>query len=249
MPNTEPKKLLQVAVGVVKDADGNILIALRDSALHQGGLWEFPGGKLESGETAEQALVRELKEELNVTVQTAKPLITINHHYPDKSVQLHVFLVEQFFGPVQSCEGQPFAWVAVADLCNYPFPKANRAIINALKLPDCYAILDDSCAELLPKLQQMLASGIKLIQARLKLSSCADVQAFMDQAVALCRQQQALLLINSAVANHNGLNADGLHLTSRDLMALNARPEAIQWLAASCHNGQELQHAQRVGVD
>ena len=99
---------LQVAVGVVKNPEGKILISLRHTTLHQGGLWEFPGGKIEPLETAEQALSRELKEELNITVTAATPLITVNHQYPGLSVQLKVFLVEQFSGEAKSCEGQPF---------------------------------------------------------------------------------------------------------------------------------------------
>lgn len=250
MPNTGPKKLVQVAVGVVKDASGNILISLRDKALHQGGLWEFPGGKLEAGETAEQALVRELKEELNVTVKAATPLITIKHHYPDKRVQLNVFLVDQFEGPVTSCEGQPFAWVEIGKLPDYAFPKANQAIINALRLPDRYAILDDSGSlALMAKLEYMLSRGIKLIQARLKQSSPGQIQTFMEHGYALCQKHQALLLVNSAVTNAAFLCADGLHLTSQDLMALEARPEGIAWMAASCHNHHELKQAQLIGVD
>ena len=94
--------MLQVAVGVVKNAKGEILISLRDESLHQGGLWEFPGGKIESGETAEQALTRELNEELAITVIAATPLITIRHQYPDLAVQLNVFLVEHFSGDAKT---------------------------------------------------------------------------------------------------------------------------------------------------
>ncbi len=251
MPNTEPELCpLQVAVGVVKNADGNILIALRNPAAHQGGLWEFPGGKLEAGETAEHALVRELKEELNVTVHSASPLISINHQYPDLHVHLLVFLVEQFAGPVQSQTGQPFQWVAPEKLPDYTFPKANQPIITAARLPDRYAIWDDADElPVMPKLGKILARGVKLIQARLKNTPAGQVQIFMQQAYHLCQQQQALLLVNSAVTNAHFLTADGLHLTSHHLLALNKRPKDITWLAAACHNQQELQHAQKIGVD
>ncbi|MFZ2405513.1 MAG: NUDIX domain-containing protein, partial [Methylobacter sp.] len=77
---------LQVAVGVVKNPEGKILISLRHADLHQGGLWEFPGGKIEEFETAEQALVRELKEEINIALTAATPLITVKHQYPDRLV-------------------------------------------------------------------------------------------------------------------------------------------------------------------
>lgn len=241
-------KPLQVAVGVVKNPDGKILISRRHAALHQGGLWEFPGGKIEPSETAEFALARELNEELNIMVTAASPLITVNHQYPDLSVQLKVFLVEQFSGEAKSCEGQPFKWVAPVELDHYEFPAANRPIITAARLPPYYAILDDADeALLLANLQKILHKGIKLIQARLKTLSSAAVAKFIEQAYPLCKQQQAVLLMNSAVAYP--AQVDGVHLTSHDLMALTRRPESGKWLAASCHSLEQLQHAQNLGVD
>lgn len=247
---------LQVAVGVVKNPEGKILISLRHAALHQGGLWEFPGGKIEASETADSALARELKEELNISVTAATPLITINHQYPDRSVQLNVFSVDQFSGEAKSCEGQPFKWVTPAELDHYTFPAANRPIITAAKLPHHYAILDDADeASLLPNLQKILNKGAKLIQARLKTLPTATVAAFIEQAYPLCKQQQAVLLMNSAVEYPAEL--DGIHLTSHHLMALrpcsgqalSTRPKNNKWLAASCHNLEQLQHAQKIGVD
>jgi 8-oxo-dGTP diphosphatase len=239
---------LQVAVGVIKNPAGKILISHRHAALHQGGLWEFPGGKIEASETAEVALVRELKEELNIVVEASAPLITINHHYPDRFVQLKVFLVEQFSGEAKSCEGQPIKWVAPAELRQFDFPAANQPIITAAQLPPYYAILDDGDeAMLLPNLQKILSRGIKLIQARLKALSIAAVEKFVEQAYPLCRQQQATLLMNSAVECRSMV--DGIHLTSHDLMALTARPQNSKWLAASCHNLDQLQHAEKIGVD
>lgn len=243
-------KPLQVAVGVVKNAAGRILISLRDRSLHQGGLWEFPGGKIEPFETAEQALSRELKEELDITVETASPLITIAHQYPDLAVQLHVFLVERFSGHARSCEGQPLKWVAPEELDHYEFPAANRPIVMAARLPPYYAILDEADeARLMINLRKILDQGIKLIQARLKTLPRQSVERFAERAYPLCEQRGALLLMNSAVEVAYELNANGIHLTSRHLMALGKRPETIEWLGASCHNLQELRHAQAIGVD
>jgi 8-oxo-dGTP diphosphatase len=240
--------LLQVAVGVVKNSEGKILISHRHAALHQGGLWEFPGGKIEPSETVEVALARELKEEMSIDVIDAAPLITIRHHYPDRYVQLNVFLVEKFTGVAENCEGQPFEWVAAYELDRYEFPAANRPIVAAAKLPPYYAILDDADqAMLLPNLQKILGKGIKLIQARLKNMPSAAVEAFIEQAYPLCRQQQTVLLMNSAVDCR--LPVDGIHLTTRDLMALTERPQNCRWLAASCHNLEQLQQAQNIGVD
>ncbi len=206
---------LQVAVGVVKNPEGKILISLRHAELHQGGLWEFPGGKIEVSETAEFALARELKEELNITVTASTPLITINHQYPDRFVRLNVFLVEQFSGEAKSLEGQPFKWALPSELEHYAFPAANQPIIIAARLPHHYAILDDADeALLLTNLQKLLNRGIKLIQARLKTLPPVMVAKFIEQAYPLCQQQRALLLMNSAVECSAGV--DGIHLISRE---------------------------------
>jgi 8-oxo-dGTP diphosphatase len=240
---------LQVAVGVVKNAQGQVLISLRHDDLHQGGLWEFPGGKIEANETAEQALIRELREEMAINVISATPLITIRHQYADVAVQLNVFLVQEFSGIARNCEGQAFQWVQTQELKKYAFPAANQSIITAAQLPPYYAILDDSDASLLTtNLQIILTKGIKLIQARLKNLSEETSRVFINQAYSLCQQHGALLLINSAVKLTDNM-ADGIHLTSRDLMAMQSRPANIQWLAASCHNRQELKHAEQIGVD
>jgi len=243
-------KVLQVAAGVIKNPQDQILIALRDASLHQGGLWEFPGGKLEPGETAEQALFRELKEELDITAHAATPLITIKHSYPDRHVQLNVFLVDNFSGLAKGCQGQPLKWVAPDELLKFSFPAANQPIITAARLPRCYGILDDADPSLLmTNLHKLLDSGIKLIQARLKNLTADAVDAFIRQAYPLCQQQQAVLLVNSAVADANHLNADGIHLTAAHLKALTERPTNITWLSASCHTLDELNHAQQIGVD
>lgn len=241
---------LDVAVGVVKNADGSILLALRAPSAHQGGLWEFPGGKIEPGETSLQALRRELKEEVDIWADSAIPLITIKHFYPTRAVRLHVFLVEAFSGKAKGLEGQPIAWVPSDELNRYPFPAANRPIIAAAQLPACYAILPDAPIDrLFANLKALLDKGIKLIQARLKNVSAPVLTEFLAEAYPLCQARQAWLLVNSATALGHHAGADGLHLTSRDLLALHQRPKAYRWVAASCHNLQELRHAQEIGVD
>ena len=126
MPTTEVK----VAAGVI-ERDGQVLVTQRAAKAHQGGLWEFPGGKLESGESAEQALVRELAEELNIQVTQQSPLIEIAHDYGDKQVRLFVFVVRDFDGEPQGLEGQPMQWVAATELNGLSFPAANLPIIQA----------------------------------------------------------------------------------------------------------------------
>ena len=127
------KKRVHVAVGVISDGGANILIAKRAQHLHQGGLWEFPGGKVEAGETVEQALRRELLEELAIEVTAQQPLLVIEHDYPDKAVFLDVWWVSAFSGEPQAREGQPLRWAAAASLDEFEFPAANAPIIAAVR--------------------------------------------------------------------------------------------------------------------
>ena len=244
------EKGLHVAVGVIKDSEGRVLISLRHDKAHQGGLWEFPGGKLESGESVEQALARELEEELGISVLEITPLIKVDHQYADLRVLLDVWLVSRFSGKPVGREGQDVQWVSPERLVDYSFPEANAPIIVAARLPDEYAILNaEEDADLLTDLNTILDNGVKLIQARIKQLSEKEVRRFFEWAIPLCKEKGARLLVNSAVKNTACINVDGIHLTSEDLLALKQRPVAYEWVAASCHNREELQHATQIGVD
>jgi 8-oxo-dGTP diphosphatase len=122
---------LHVAVGVIRNSAGEILISKRHQDSHQGGLWEFPGGKLEPGETVFEALQRELLEELGIHVLSAQALVLIDHDYKDKAVSLDVWLVDDFEGNAEGREGQPLEWVLPAQLGVYQFPAANEPIVRA----------------------------------------------------------------------------------------------------------------------
>lgn len=136
MPNTEANitdnKSIAVAVGVVVNDHRQVLIALRSKVQHQGGLWEFPGGKIESGESDCQGLARELAEEVGLDVIATEALTTINHDYGDKIVDLRFILVTEFSGEAQGREGQQIKWVSINDLPQYSFPEANKVIIPLL---------------------------------------------------------------------------------------------------------------------
>jgi len=135
------KKRVHVAVGVIKNSDGEILIAKRADHQHQGGLWEFPGGKVEAGETVPQALIRELQEEVNLDCTSAEitSLMQQSYDYPDKSVLLDIYWVveslneKQFKEQAKGLEGQPIAWVSADKLDQYEFPAANAVIIDQLR--------------------------------------------------------------------------------------------------------------------
>ena len=133
MPSTGPEvQPLHVAVGVVLDKLNRVLITRRASDSHQGGLWEFPGGKVEAGETLSLALARELREELGISIGRTSPLLEVRHDYGDKLVLLDVHVVWDFSGEARGLEAQPLSWVAPAALAQYRFPAANVPIIGAI---------------------------------------------------------------------------------------------------------------------
>lgn len=123
---------IRVAVGVILNDKKEVLIALRPAHVHQGGLWEFPGGKIEEGETTQQALTRELQEELDITIKVSQPLLIVKHNYSDKAVVLDVYKVTEFTGYPKGQEGQEIKWMPLAQLDDYSFPKANDEIIEHL---------------------------------------------------------------------------------------------------------------------
>ncbi len=125
-------KRVHVAVGVIIDSNNKILIAKRPEHLHQGGKWEFPGGKVESNETTTQALIRELKEEVNLDVFDTEPMMTLSFDYPDKHVFLDVHTVLNFKGYAEGIEGQQIRWVTKSEINNYEFPEANSPIVETL---------------------------------------------------------------------------------------------------------------------
>ena len=123
---------IHVAAGVILNGQQQVLLALRPQHKHQGGLWEFPGGKVETGESVRAALGRELNEELNIRVLEARAFLLVEHDYGDRKVTLDVWLVTSHSGEAHGREGQEIAWVSIADLPSYQFPDANVPIVSAL---------------------------------------------------------------------------------------------------------------------
>ncbi|MBB2495554.1 Nudix family hydrolase [Aquipseudomonas ullengensis] len=246
-------KRVHVAAAVIRGADGRVLIAKRADSQHQGGLWEFPGGKVEEGEAVSAALARELEEELGIRVSAARPLIKVQHDYPDKQVLLDVWEVSGFTGEPHGVEGQLLAWATPRELEDYEFPAANQPIVAAARLPDRYLITPDELepGELLRGVRAALASGIRLIQ--LRAPNMFDAQ-YRDLAVdiqGLCAGK-AQLMLKGPLEWLGDFPAAGWHLTAEQLRkyADQGRPFPGQrWLAASCHGPEELALATRMGVD
>jgi len=125
-------KVVDISIAIVKNSDDNYLICLRPDASHQGGKWEFPGGKVESGETTEQAMLRELFEEVGVTATHFQLFEKLFFDYGDKQLNLHFYLIEAFTGEAFAKEGQPLRWVSKGQLADYDFPAANKQVIEKL---------------------------------------------------------------------------------------------------------------------
>ena len=250
--NTRAPTIVHVAVAVIVDQKNRVLIARRAQHVHQGGLWEFPGGKVELGESNYDALCREVFEELQIQIQSAQPLIRIPHHYNEQSVLLDVWQVTRFIGEPQGAEGQAIEWRAVNDLVCHDFPAANRKIIAALQYPSCLLItgefsdlIDFNC-----KLANALESGVKLVQLRCKLD-CSEAlyKTIAESAAQLCESAGAQLLLNAAPELAEALHL-GLHLNSKLLHSYTQRPVATdRWLSASCHNLRDIKQAEALHVD
>jgi 8-oxo-dGTP diphosphatase len=260
MKTTEPKtrKRVHVAVGVIRNHDGRILVALRSADQHLGGLWEFPGGKVEAGESVEQALARELHEELGINVLANSALCCIQHDYSDKSVLLDVWIVTEFSGTAQGKEGQPLRWLFPHELEHTDFPQANRAIIRALQLPDFIALADTnselSPASLTEFLQKLPASA--LLRLRNSSVELSVVTPSESQLAFLNNHGQRLIIDMPAAHGTHDVHPQwlssvcGVHANRHVLKTLRSRPVADhQLFGASCHNAQELMLAQVLGAD
>ena len=249
--------IIHVAVAVIMNDDGAVCISLRHKDTHQGGLWEFPGGKIEQPETAQQALIREIKEELDLEISESRPLIKVLHDYHDKKVCLHVHRVLSYTGQAKGVEGQKVEWIPVDELSSYEFPLANLPIIKAVQLPDRYLITGKSSDQddFLKKLTSALDRGVRLVQLRLKgdnLSTDA-IRSLIQKSSVLCTQANAKLLLNISKDHLRSIDLstvafDGFHADSRMLNKLSSRPEGVLF-SASCHNQDELQKARQLDAD
>ncbi|MGO2146879.1 Nudix family hydrolase [Halomonas sp.] len=248
------KRRVHVAAAAIISADQKqVLIARRPSNVDQGGLWEFPGGKLAPYETGLEGLKRELHEELGVEIVRAQPLIRVHHEYPDKHILLDVWQVHEFAGEPFGREGQAVRWVPMEELANYPFPAANLPILRAVMLPTEYLITKEEADE--ARFDTLLERALKednvrLVQLRAKQLDEAAYLKRAERALRMCHEYGAKLLLNGEPALLEHVDADGIHLTSERLMQLDRRPIAEQkWLSASTHDQTQLSKAALLGCD
>lgn len=251
MKRMTPTKITQVAAAVLCRTDGTFLLAQRPEGKAYAGYWEFPGGKIELGETAYQALCRELQEELGIRVVTAYPWLIQVFTYPHAAVKLHFFRVTAWEGEPSGCENQQLSWQQLAYLSVAPVLPANAPVLRALALPNCYGI--SNAAELgaeifLQRLEVALQNGLRLIQVREKQMAPDALAIFSRQVVAMAHQYDAKVLINGNAELAEAVGADGVHYTSTQLQQCHTRPN-LAYCAASCHTAAELQRAGELGLD
>lgn len=244
-------KHVEVSAAVLQRPDGSFLLAQRPPDKIWAGYWEFPGGKIEPGETPHHALVRELHEELGIDVQTAYPWLTRVFTYPHATVRLNFFRVTAWGSELHPHEGQQFSWQHPAEVLVEPVLPANAPILRALELPTLYAI--SNAAELgvelfLTRLQAKLDAGLRLVQLREKRLARDELRGLAQRVVKLAHARGAKVLLNGDVALAQEMGADGVQLSATQLAELRERP-AIDWCAASCHNAEELRRAEELGCD
>lgn len=244
---------LHVAVAVIVNGSGEVLIAKRPAGVACGGMWEFPGGKVEPREAVVEALRRELHEELGITVRACRPFIRVERGHERDHVSLDCFKVDRWDGDPMGREGQVIAWTNPAALDPALFPAANRAIITALRLPPAYLITPPppfGHREFMATLSACLEAGIRLVQFRAKGLRVSSYRRLARDVLLTCERFDARVLLNGSPQEVRALGAHGVHLSSQSLLDLSGRPlEGPYWVAASCHNATEVAHAQAIGLD
>lgn len=244
-----PLRSIHVVAAVITDARGRILLNRRTGNSDMAGLWEFPGGKREPGETSEQALVRELHEELGIDAQIGEWLMEVPQLYPDKRLRLEVRMVRDWKGSARGREGQAITWVTPDKLSRYSMPPADLPVVAALRQPDRYLVTPEpvyGADAWLGGIGAAIEGGIRRVHLR---TPQAEDRAALARNAAERFASQVDVLLNRDIALARELGV-GVHLGGEQLLSLSARPlpESLP-VAASCHDLVQLQAAQRLGCD
>ncbi len=248
---SDDRPLVDVVCAIVQKPNGEFLLAQRPAGKVYAGYWEFPGGKVDRGETLVDATARELNEELGIEVQTSYPWLTRNFSYPHANVRLHFRRVVHWRNEPRGRENQAFAWQSISNINVAPLLPANGPILAALALPTIYGIThaeDIGETAMLDNVRRALTGGLRLIQVREKNWPRERLISFARQVIALARSFEAKVLLNGDWELAREAGADGVHLSSSALMNSTARP-ACDLCGASCHNELELAKAAELNLD
>jgi len=244
---------IQVVAAVLTDADNRVLISQRPAGKFMAGYWEFPGGKLEAGETSLVGLKRELHEELGITVQYARPLIRLTHAYEAMHVDLDVWRVADYSGQARSAEQQSLAWVRPPELGGWKLLPADGPIITAIRFPPVMLVTPSPATDrehFLQTLEQALERGLDLVQLRAPELEQSDYVSLARAAIAICHRHAARVILNAEPEVARDLGADGVHLSNARLSRISSRPLSEDFLVgASCHDETGLRRASACGLD
>jgi 8-oxo-dGTP diphosphatase len=248
--------IVEVAAAVLLRAGGReFLLAQRPAGKVYAGYWEFPGGKVEAGESVRAALVRELHEELGITVTACAPWLTRTFTYPHATVRLNFWRVTAWEGEIgitAPLEHDAIDWLECGKSATVaPILPANDPILKALALPTTMAITmaeTEGVERTLERLEEALADGLRLIQVRDRGWPPAQRLWFAETVVRLAHDRGALVVINGDAEIARRTEADGLHLPAAALAACGERPD-FAWVGASCHSAAEIARAGELGLD
>jgi 8-oxo-dGTP diphosphatase len=244
-------RVIEVAAAVVERPDGCFLLAQRPAGKVYAGWWEFPGGKVEAGESVQQALARELHEELGLVVERSWPWITREHRYEHGHVRLHFHRVDRWRGEPRGREGQRFSWQARADRPTVaPLLPANGPVLSALSVPVTMGVSDASGmgeTAFLAALDRALAQGLRMVQFREKTMPAMAARSLLGKVQARVDAVGGRVVVNAdgtAIAQ----GAQAIHLPDWLLASIAGRPGA-ELVGGSCHDAAGLSHARRLALD
>lgn len=242
--------VVDVVSGVLRRADGKVLLSQRPQGKLSAGLWEIPGGKVEAGERAEVALARELREELGIEIESAQRWTTYEHAYPDKVIRVQVFRVTAWRGSLHGREGQTVAWEGL-QASTKPFLPAQAKILSALQLPTLCAFSDAGrlgVTEFLQRLENGLRTGVRIILVSEPWMARGQLAQFSRRVMAAAYPYGAEVLVDADESVVRLIGCDGM-LSGVDRLARMSRRPALRMWGAACANRTELLRAAALGVD
>ena len=244
--------VVHVAAGILLHPDGRFLMTSRPTGKAYAGYWEFPGGKIEAGETPLAALTRELNEELGIQITQANPWIVQTFAYPHATVRLYFFKVTDWLGILQPREGQLLDWQYPKALSISPILPANGPILRGLIQPEIIAfsnVAELGIEQFLNRLETQLAKKPMRLILREPQLDANKYTLLAQHAQKLVQQHGSTLILHQHIQLAYDLQADGIHLPGRSLSQLNKRPQGLDWVGASTHNAEELERAVHLGLD
>jgi 8-oxo-dGTP diphosphatase len=242
---------VEVAAAVIERPDGSFLLAQRPEGKAYAGWWEFPGGKVEAGETVESALARELHEELGLDVEEAVPWITRTHDYEHACVRLNFFRVVRWRGEPQAREAQRFAWQRLPGLTVGPILPANGPVMKALAMPLVMGVTQAQAlgvAAFVEVFERALERGLRMVQVREKAMGPEALVEFTREIVRRAHLRNCRVLLNAPAEFAAAARVDGIHLSAEALRQADARPD-FGLVGASCHSPAELARVAQLGLD